>query len=126
MDGCIDLAYPVFGEQDDANAAGVEEGYKLAHDGIDASEVGSDGGAGRAEALQIVVKMRKIDQIERGGIFLFDPAGGLGNPTRGGVGAAVRSGHAGRGAPKGGEGEFAQVLFYFRADGGRPGIDVED
>ena len=79
----------------------------------------------RSVALQVVIQVRQVNQIERGRMFLVDPLRGVSDPTRGAIGLALRRSHPRCGAPETEEGKFAQIFFDLRADGIRPRIDIE-
>src|SRR5436190_23413163 len=79
-----------------------------------------------SEALEVIIKVREINEIQRGTKFAFDPFGRFSNPTRDGIGRALGSVHAGGGTPETWERKIAEVAFDFFAHGIGPGVYVEN
>ena len=77
-------------------------------------------------ALQAIIEMRQVNEIQRGGEFFLDPSGGCGNPARGAIGRTLRGFHARRRPPKAEERKFPQVRLDLRAEGIGPGINIKN
>lgn len=92
-DGGIDRFDAVFAEQDHADVAVIEVCKQVADDSIDFGHCaegwvlwcigGRARNGGRAEALQVIIKVRQIDQHEGGVMPLMDDLAGLGDPLAG-------------------------------------------
>ena len=126
MDGRVDRRDAVFGEEHDLTSRVSKKVDEVADDGVDLlAGPCAMRGCVRAEALQVVIEMRQVNQIQRGCIFVFDPFGGFRDPARDGIGAPCGVSTPAAGPQKVGKGKFAEVAFDFRADGIGPGVDVE-
>jgi len=89
VDGGVDGSDAVFGEHHDLDAALGEELEQVPDDAVDAPEVFGDVRVIRAEALEVVVEVREVDEVERGLVVFLDPLGGPRDPAGGGVGRAL-------------------------------------
>ncbi len=74
----------VFGQNDDARAVALGVRNQLARDGIDLREAPVDASILRAEPLQVVVEVRKVDERQGGRAGAADMQRGIRDPLRGG------------------------------------------
>ncbi len=78
----VDLGDAVLGEHGDLNATRTEKVDEPASDVVDEPKIVGDLGIVRAEALQVVVEVRQVNEVECGPVLLLDPARGGGDPAR--------------------------------------------
>jgi hypothetical protein len=125
VDGMVDGGDAVFGDDPGFDAALLEEADQVIDEGIDEAKVSGDVGVMGAEALEVVIEVGEVDELEGGLVVLFDPAGGGGDPLGGGVGGALGAIASGDGSPEGGEREPPEFLYDPGAEGGWVRVDVE-
>jgi hypothetical protein len=118
VDGLLDVGNAVFGEEDDLDVSRLVEADEIADDVVDLTEIETDFLHVEADALEVVVEVREVNEGEAGPVFFLDPFGAFGDPDGGfDVGA---------GAPEVAEGKGAEVFFDAIPQGHRVGVDVED
>ena len=117
-DGPIDGGDGVFRDDDDIHAACFEEIGQVPDEFIDVTTSGITARVRRAKALQVVIEVREVDEVEIRLLMLLNPAGRGGNPLRGRQASAR--------APKTMEREIAKVALEQLAGALRVAGDVED
>jgi hypothetical protein len=118
VDGLLDIGDAVFGEEDDLDVPRLVEADEIADDVVDLAEVETDFLHVEADALEVVVEMRQVNEREAGPVLFLDPFGALGDPDGGfDVGA---------GAPEAAEGKRAEVFFDAIPQRHGLRVDVED
>ena len=126
VDGLVHGRDAVFGEQDDLHVALLEEEDELADEVVNEREVAGDIRVLRAEALEAVIEVREIDEVQRGLELILNPFRGLGYPARRAVGGSGGRLHACVRSPETGERKLAEVVLDALADVVRPGVNVEE
>jgi hypothetical protein len=86
-DGAVDGGDGVFGDDEHLDAAGFEEFGQVADEDVHVPSRGVAARVVRTEALEVVIKVREVDQAEVRLLMLLDPAGAVGDPLRGRTGA---------------------------------------
>src|SRR5580704_16971720 len=87
MNGRVHGNNRLFGEKNHLDAARLEKGNQAADDGVYLAQIRFHACAG-AESLEVVIEMREINQAQRWRIFVFNPLGGFGDPSRDRVGTS--------------------------------------
>jgi hypothetical protein len=88
--GFVDIGDAVVAGNDEVAAVGADECGEGSEEGVEVLEVFKDGGVVWAEALEVVIEMGDVDELEVGGVVLPDVFGGFGDP-----GGAGKAGHGG-------------------------------
>ena len=97
----------------------LKKSMKAASDIIDQWQIIRDFRVARAKgALQVVIEMRQVNEIEGGLIPFLDPARGGGDPAHDELDAC-------HGAPEGPERKVAEVLLISGRSANGRGVDVE-
>jgi len=108
-DGGGDIVHAVVAEDDGRAAIGADACDEGGEGGVDVLEVFNVGGVAWAEALQVVIEVGDVDELQIGVEFTPNVFGGLEDP--------LGAGQAGHGAPVIVEGEGAEL-------GGECGVEV--
>ena len=118
MHRAVHIGDAVFGEENDFDAAFFVEADETADDIINLFQCGRDFIEIQPVALEVVIKMRQIDERQAGPAFLFNPFRALGNPG-GALDVGTRS-------PESLEGKIAEIFFDALTQAHRLGVDIED
>src|SRR6185503_8655144 len=75
VDGSVHWRDPIFGQHDHPYTGGPKKIDQIAHNAIDGGQILVDLWIFGTQSLEVVIKMRKINEAERRMVTFFDPAG---------------------------------------------------